>query len=455
LKNKRELKSSVEFMYPTPTLWFEIGVAGIAGIALLWVKVEYALFLYAFALGFPDFALPLGATINLRADDVLLFVLLARTIFWRPALLSRGQKAIFTWQTIFLAVCVFSLALESAPGSPPQAYDAAKMVGCAAIFFVLPRVVQSETRLRFFVAGIMCAGLALVIQVRQHLGANGAAAANFQQLKSAATFDTWNPNTIGQAAILLVFAAGLGWIIFSGSLANKILWPSLAAGFALVPAFVFVRGSTLSIAAGLGLFLCLLRRWKSLLVFAVFCLCAVLWLNACQSQLLEEASALNVSTGEGFSHRFDRWDMAVEAIRSRPFTGHGFGQELAYLTQIGSEGRAHDDLLTVWLELGLGGLVLFVTAIVQFVRAGCSLYKTSQFERHGAAVLALTLALCLDSLGLPTLYWEKLPTIALSLAAALVGVCERSDFETAVKESRKASRASLAQHSSRHELFTV
>jgi O-antigen ligase len=442
-------------MYLTPTLWFEVGIFALAAIALLWVKVEYALFLYAFALGFPDFALPLGATINLRADDVLLFVFLARTIFWSPAPLSRGQRTIFLWQIIFLAVCIFSIVLESAQGYPPQAYDAARMAGCAVIFFVLPRVVQSEARLRFLVAGLMCGGLALVIQVRQHLGASGAAAANFQQLKSAATFDTWNPNTIGQAAILLVFAAGLGWIIFSRSLANKILWPSLAAGFALVPAFVFVRGSTLSIAAGLLLFLCLLRRWKSLLVFSVFCLCAVLWLNASHSQLLEEASALNVSTGEGFSHRFDRWDMAVEAIRSRPLTGRGFGQELAYLTQIGSEGRAHDDLLTVWLELGLGGLVLFVTAIIQFVRAGYSLYKTPRFERHGAAVLALTLALCLDSLGLPTLYWEKLPTIALSLAAALIGVCERNDSETTVAERREASHASLAQHSSRHELFTA
>src|SRR5579864_4123810 len=126
-------------MYLTPTLWFEIGIAASAGIALLWVRVEYALFLYAFALGFPDFALPLGTTINLRADDVLLFVLFARMMFWSPAPLSRGQRTIFTWQMIFLAACIFSIVLESAQGNPPQVYDAAKMAGCAAILFVLPR----------------------------------------------------------------------------------------------------------------------------------------------------------------------------------------------------------------------------------------------------------------------------------------------------------------------------
>jgi hypothetical protein len=73
-----------------------------------------------------------------------------------------------------------------------------------------------------------------------------------------------------------------------------------------------------------------------------------------------------------------------------------------------------------------------------------------RFERHGALVLAVTLALCLDSLGLPTLYWEKLPTIALSLAAALVGVCEGNNLETAVEKVRAFSREPFTQTSSQH-----
>jgi hypothetical protein len=117
-------------MYLTPILWLEIGVAALIGVAILWMRAEYALFLYSFALGFPDFALPLGAIVNLRLDDVLLLLFLARMILWRPAPLSRSQRAIFMWRSIFLGVCVFSIALESTQGSPPQAYDAAKMAGC-------------------------------------------------------------------------------------------------------------------------------------------------------------------------------------------------------------------------------------------------------------------------------------------------------------------------------------
>jgi O-antigen ligase len=415
---------------------------------LLWSKPEYGLFLYAFSLGFPDFAYPLGTTINLRLDDLLIVLFLARTILWAPAALSRRQKNILVWQTIFLGACLLSIAVETAQGTPPSGYDAARMAGCAVIVLVLPLLVQSESRLRFFVAGLMCAGVALVIQVRQHLGESPSNDfANFEQLKSAATFGTWNPNTIGQAALVLVFAAGLGGIIFSKTPANKILWPCLATGFALVPALVFVRGTSISIASGFLLFLCLMRRWKWFLVFAAVCLSAILFLHSRDPQLMEDATTVNLTTGEGFSHRFDRWDMVFLAIQKAPLIGQGFGQELNYLTLIGSEGRAHNTYLTVWLELGLGGLLLFLGAVFQFVRAGSFLYGTPRFQSVGALVLALMIAMCLDSFGLETLYWEKLPTIALSLAIAVVGICERGDLEFSARENRVLAYESFAQHS--------
>jgi len=435
-------------MYPTPILWFEIGAAILIGLVFLWTKVEYGLFLYALALGFPDFALPLGTTIKIRADDVLILLFLARTILWAPAPPSRRQRNIFTWQALFLLACLLSIAVETARGTPPAGYEAAKMAGCAVILLVLPRLVQSERRLRFFLAGLMCAGAALVIQVFLHLGTSSTNDfANFQEMKSAATFSTWNPNTIGQAAVLLAFAAGLGRIIFSKTLTNRILWPYLAMGFPLVPAFVFVRGTTVSLAAGFILFLCMMRRWKWVLLFVAACLSAILYVHSMDRPLVADATTVNLTTGEGFSHRFERWDMAFQAIQKDPFFGQGFGQELSYLSLIGSEGRAHDAYLTVWLELGLGGLLLFLAAIFQFVRAGWFLYENPRFQFQGALILALTFALGLDSLGLSTLYWEKLPTIALSLAVAVVGLCERSDVKIAVKEIRTLAYEPFAQNS--------
>jgi hypothetical protein len=94
----------------------------------------------------------------------------------------------------------------------------------------------------------------------------------------------------------------------------------------------------------------------------------------------------------------------------------------------------------------LGGLLLFLATIFQFVRAGCHLYGKPPCQRHGALILAVTFALCLDSLGQPTLYWEKLPTIALSLAVAVAGICERNELETAVEPIHTFAHQPSGQH---------
>ena len=327
----------------TPILFFETG-AGILLVAwLLCAKPEYGLFLYGLALGFPDAAIPLGTAINLRLDDALILLFLLRTILWTPAPSSPGQRKILWWQASFLFVCFFSAAVGMAQGTPPGAYETMKMIGCAAIVFVLPRIIQSERRLRFLIAGLLCAGVALALQIVLRLGASSANfLANTQELKEAATFTTWNPNTIGQAAMLIVFAAGSGWLVFQESPGRRIICASFSIGFAMIPALMFVRGTTLSIAAGFVLFFGLLRAWKSLLVFFLICFSVVFYMRSVDPGLVDDAIRVDLSTGEGLSHRLDRWDMAAEAIQADPILGQGFGQEWAYLSAEGSEGRAHN-----------------------------------------------------------------------------------------------------------------
>ena len=113
----------------TPILFFETG-AGILLVAwLLCAKPEYGLFLYGLALGFPDAAIPLGTAINLRLDDALILLFLLRTILWTPAPSSPGQRKILWWQASFLFVCFFSAAVGMAQGTPPGAYETMKMIG--------------------------------------------------------------------------------------------------------------------------------------------------------------------------------------------------------------------------------------------------------------------------------------------------------------------------------------
>jgi O-antigen ligase len=428
-------------------VWFQISVAAILAVGVLWTKAEYGLFLYGALIGFPDLALPLSSTINVRADDIILLLLLPSTMLWKPATSSPRQRKIFVWQGLFFAACLLSVAVQIGRGDPPGAYEAVKMIGCAVIILGLPRLVQSERRLRFLISGLMCGGIALVTQVFFRLGNSSANEfANVQEMKSAATFTTWNPNTIGQAAVLLAFAAGLGGIILARSQSMKFIWLCAAMGFALLPAMMFVRGTSLSLAAGFFLYFCLARRWKSAILFLLVCFSVLLYLRTSDRRLTEEATAVNLSTGEGLSHRFDRWNAAIQGIETRPFFGHGFGQEWSYLSDLGSEGRAHNAYLTVWLELGLGGLLLFIAAIAQFFLAALSLYKDPRLQLQGALILSLMVALAIDSLGLPTLYWEKLPTITLSLAVIVVGLSERNAMQFAERNSLRLARGVIAKH---------
>jgi O-antigen ligase len=435
-------------MNPPLTFGLEVGIVMLLVLFIVWVKPEYGLFLYGLALGFPDIAIPLGSAIHIRIDDVLIVLFLLRSLLWKPAPIAPGQRKILGWQALFMALCLLSAAVGIARGTPPAMYETVKMIGCAAILAILPRLVQSERRLRFLIAGLMCAGAALVIQVVLRLGGSSPKAlANFQELKYAATFTTWNPNTIGQAAMLLVFAAGMGWIISPKSRANSILWFCLAAAFALTPVLVFARGTSLSIAAGFILFVCLARRWKLALMFVVVCLSAVVYLRGVNSALVDGATRVNLATGEGFSHRYERWDMAAEAIKSAPLLGHGFGQEWTLLSSLGSEGRAHNAYMSVWIELGIGGLALLLAVVYQFVSIGRSLCRRPGFQLCGALLLALTAAMCLDSAGLPTLYWEKLPTISLAIGIALAGICEREHLESVTELARRPCIEALLEQS--------
>ena len=370
----------------TFTFAFEVGIAIALLLVVFWGKPEYGLFAYGAALGLPDLAVTLGTAINLRLDDALIVFFLLRSFLWSLAPLTPAQRSIVKWQMFLAAACSFSALVGFASGAPPAAYETIKMIGCVAILIALPRLLLTRRRFRFLVAGLMCGGIALVVQIAQRLRSGPATfLGSFQELKNAAAFSTWNPNTIGQASMLLAFAAGLGWIVFRKSRIYSAIWLGFATVFSLIPTLVFA---------------------------------------------------------------FDRWNTAVEAIRNGPFLGRGFGQEWIYLSGVGSEGRAHNAYMTVCIELGFGGLALLLFATYQFISNGMALFKDPEFHACGALLIAMIATVCMDSLASSTLYWEKLPTIALSIGIALIGICERNRASADQQDTPAAAYEALPQHSS-------
>src|SRR5260370_8530070 len=103
--------------------------------------------------------------------------------------------------------------------------------------------------------------------------------------------------------------------------------------------------------------------------------------------------------------------------------------------------------MTVCIELGFGGLALLLFGIYRFTSSGISLSKDSEFHACGALLIAMIATVCMDSLASSTLYWEKLPTIALSMGIALIGICERNSVAAVAQNTPAAAYEALPQHS--------
>ena len=81
---------------------------------------------------------------------------------------------------------------------------------------------------------------------------------------------------------------------------------------------------------------------------------------------------LRIETIAEGSGRFIAWNFAWEQIQNNFFFGGGFGfteaiykEYFHYLSQLGHQGNAHNSYLTLWLDTGLVGVLLFLLGILR------------------------------------------------------------------------------------------
>jgi O-antigen ligase len=83
---------------------------------------------------------------------------------------------------------------------------------------------------------------------------------------------------------------------------------------------------------------------------------------------------LRVETLDEGSGRFVAWAFAWEQVQNVFFTGGGFGyteflykKYYTYLSVLGHEGNAHNSYLTLWLDTGLLGILLFAAGLIRII----------------------------------------------------------------------------------------
>lgn len=399
-------------------------------VALMLLHPEYILFLYGVSLGFPDFAISLAGIINLRLDDLMILFLLIRLVITLEQVnTTPDQKNIVLIYGTFFAYALFSASVMTFFGYPPDSYPLIRDVGGVSLFLVLTYSVRSERSFSFLVSGMVVGGIALVVQVVmnfQNIAIQSLTRSS--QLKDLTAFGTWNPNTVGQAGLLMTFVAGfLACVPAKGSRMVSVLCAALAAVFACLPAAIFARGATIGVLVGWLLFLLLIRSWKLLVVIVAFGAAAFSSWYRVFGKLIQSAADVDIKTGQGFSKRYDLWRIAGDLISQKPLLGHGFGQEARLYQEINGQAMSHDAYLSVWIELGLVGLCLLLLLLFCYIRPAVRSLLAVRNNSGYALVLGLSAGLCVESIVGMGLYGEKFVTIGLALMCVALGVMERRD----------------------------
>lgn len=152
------------------------------------------------------------------------------------------------------------------------------------------------------------------------------------------------------------------WYLFLGLfIVNLYLCGSRTALFSLLMFLGFTRIRYFSNIGSLVIFIALVASSNYILTNLPF---IVLSLG------LEEY--LRIETMAEGSGRFIAWNFAWEQIQNNFFLGGGFGfteaiykEYFHYLSQLGHQGNAHNSYLTLWLDTGLVGVLLFLLGILR------------------------------------------------------------------------------------------
>ena len=325
-----------------------------------------------------------------------------------------GVRTPADWGIILLLVtAAFSLRLSAFPDeTTPQVF---RLLAGIAVFYAVVNWGRSKSRVGWLIfllavtgLGLSVYGLMSVNWITEKLATIPGSSIAFIQIWSA---DPIHPNVM--AGSLVLFAPLLFSLILFNSKPpfNKRYQPVFQ--FLNILSFLGVLGMmvlTLSRGAGLGFLVAMIvlltLRWKWGWTFGLALVCIGFVVLARGSSPLVE-SFLDSETLESISARMELWTRAISFVEIYPWTGIGMGAFkylMEYLMPIlAIEGReiihAHSLFLQVALDLGLPGLVGWLSVLIIAIAASWNLYKTG-LDRGDRWVMGLGAGLLCSSAAL-------------------------------------------------------
>ena len=392
--------------------------------------INILLFSYGVSIGLPDIALNFLST-RLRLDDgimMILFLCLFIDGLCHPYRFTKSQLKFLKLATLFAVFCLLSLCVTLILDLPFDSYPLFRMLGCMLILITLTTVLKSSKTIKWLGWGLAFGGSLIILQIIiRWYGIVGITSMEYShQMKKALRFGTWNPNASSLYAIMFAFIMALISYEMSG-IKKKAFW--LVAGvFSLIPLFLFSRGAMAGIGVAWLVFILLARQNRPAKAVVVLLFVGmIMYLSIYESKLIRSAIRINFSTGEGLSRHDIMWRTALDLIANSPLIGHGFGQEVRLFgMRLSTGGMAHNVFLSVFVEGGLLGLLLFIWPLGYL---GCRLWRFAHgrfYDTRAVICFAFLLGILVSNLSQSALYWHKSQMLILSLMVVYLGKVEKS-----------------------------
>lgn len=303
----------------------------------------------------------------------------------------RVVRAPFTAPLLaLLGVSVLSGALSSNPGASLN--ESLRLSGAVAMVLALERLLPERgSSRRVLLAVFASAVIPMVMGLAQLLGGGGRVIGAFSRVTS--TFLHPNPFSI-YLSLLIVLAVAL--MPHVGKAARWALLIGSAFATALLFA-TYTRGSWIALAAGL-LVVGLLQSRALVIGVIAASLAALLFIPGVSSRFsdLESTERYSGTAGNSLVWRVEYWQEAVSLSEDSPWLGIGL-KGIERSTQSGK--NAHNDVVRMYVELGVAGLICYLWLAFAFVRAATESLRATAKTAAGAAARGLRRGLAVGFAG--------------------------------------------------------
>ncbi len=392
--------------------------------------INILLFLYGISVSLPDIAFNVYNT-RLRIDDIVMVILfLCAFINWiyYPYYFTKSQIKFLKLMMLFAIFCLLSLFGTLLLGLPFDFYSLARLVGCMLILVSLLMTLKTTKRVIWLGWGLLFGSIIFIGQLifrwYRITEFSSISISSFYQVKRALAFTTWNANTTSCYAIMFAFTMLLIGCEISG-IQKKVFW-LVAGALSLVPFFTFSRGASVGIGITWLVFILLVHRYRyeKTIIIMLF-IGTIAYLSIYKTDLFRLATYINLSTGQGLSEHDIMWRTALNLIIKSPIIGYGFGQELNIFSKELGRGMAHNAFLSVFIEGGLLGLLLFIWPL-GYISSCLWKFAHGKFYNIRAVIcFGFLLGIIITNTTYSALYWQKSQMFILSIMVIYLGIVEQ------------------------------